>query len=87
MTACSKETGEAGKPPVNAEEGMRMSILKGAKAIGAYIGMSVPTFHRHKDVDGIPYYRAGRIICARTEKLDEWMEKGGSLRAEGGSEA
>ncbi len=44
-----------------------MSILKGAKEIGAYIGMSVPTFHRHKDVDGIPYYRAGRIICARTE--------------------
>ncbi len=74
------------KRKAEAEEGMRMSILKGAKEIGAYIGMSVPTFHRHKDVDGIPYYRAGRIICARTEKLDEWMEKGGSPRAEGGSE-
>lgn len=57
---------------------MRMSILKGAKAIGAYIGMSVATFHRHKDLDGIPYFRAGRTICAQTEKLDAWMESGGS---------
>ena len=55
-----------------------MSILKGAKAIGAYIGMSVATFHRHKDLDGIPYFRAGRTICAQTEKLDAWMERGGS---------
>ena len=44
-----------------------MSILKGAKAIGAYIGMSVATFHRHKDIDGIPYFRAGRTICAKTD--------------------
>ena len=57
---------------------MRMSILKGAKAIGAYIGMSVATFHRHKDIDGIPYFRAGRTICAKTESLDEWMASGGS---------
>ena len=64
------------------EEGERMSVLKGAKAIGAYIGMSVATFHRHKDVDRIPYYRAGRTICARMEKLDEWMDKGGSQRAD-----
>lgn len=63
-----------------------MSILKGAKAIGEYIGMSVPTFHRHKDTDGIPYYRAGRLICARTEKLDEWMEKGGSEQRESAGE-
>ena len=55
-----------------------MGILKGAKAIGAYIGMSVATFHRHKDVDRIPYYRAGRTICAKTEALDAWMAQGGS---------
>lgn len=48
-------------------------ILKGAKDIGAYIGMSVPTFHRHKDKDGIPYFRAGHNICARSEDLSEWI--------------
>lgn len=48
-------------------------IIKGQKEIGRYIGMSVPTFHRHKDKDAIPYYRAGRNICARTEDLDAWI--------------
>lgn len=50
-------------------------VLKGAKEIGRYIGMSIATFHRHKDKDSIPYYRAGRTIVARSEDLDEWMEK------------
>lgn len=50
-------------------------ILKGADAIGKYIGMSVPTFHRHKDKDGIPYFRAGHNICARSEDLSEWIDR------------
>ena len=52
-----------------------MSIVKGQKAIGDYIGYSVPSVHRHKDKDGIPYYRAGRIICARSEDLDRWIQE------------
>ncbi len=50
-------------------------LLKGARDIGAYIGMSVPTFHRHKDVDAIPYFRAGHNICARSEDLDAWIDR------------
>ena len=52
-----------------------MMVIKGAKDIGRYIGMSIATFHRHKDKDSIPYYRAGRTIVARSEDLDKWMEK------------
>lgn len=52
-----------------------MSIIKGQKAIGQYIGYSVPSVTRHKDKDCILYYRAGRIICARSEDLDEWIRK------------
>ena len=50
-------------------------ILKGANEIGAYIGMSIATFHRHKDKDGIPYFRAGHNICARSEDLSEWIDE------------
>lgn len=51
-----------------------MAIIKGQKAIGQYIGYSVPSVARHKDKDRIPYYRAGRIICARSEDLDRWIQ-------------
>lgn len=51
-----------------------MAIIKGQKAIGDYIGYSVPSVARHKDKDRIPYYRAGRIICARSEDLDRWIQ-------------
>lgn len=51
-----------------------MIIIKGQKAIGQYIGYSVPSVSRHKDKDRIPYYRAGRIICARSEDLDRWIQ-------------
>ena len=51
-----------------------MSIMKGQKAIGQYIGYSVPSVARHKDKDRIPYYRAGRIICARSQDLDRWKQ-------------
>lgn len=51
-----------------------MTIIKGQKAIGDYIGYSVPSVTRHKDKDRIPYYRAGRIICARSEDLDKWIQ-------------
>ena len=50
-------------------------ILKGADAIGKYIGMSVPTFHRHKSKDRIPYFWAAHNICARTEDLDAWIDE------------
>lgn len=49
--------------------------IKTAKAIGKYIGMSVATFHRHKDADRVPYYRAGRTICAKQKDLDRWIEQ------------
>lgn len=52
-----------------------MAIIKGQKAIGEYIGYSVPSVSRHKDKDAIPYYRAGRTICARTEDLDRWISE------------
>lgn len=51
-----------------------MAIIKGQKAIGQYIGYSVPSVARHKDKDRIPYYRAGRTICARSEDLDMWIQ-------------
>lgn len=51
-----------------------MAIIKGQKAIGEYIGYSVPSVSRYKDKDRIPYYRAGRIICARSEDLDRWIQ-------------
>lgn len=51
-----------------------MTVIKGQKAIGQYIGYSVPSVARHKDKDRIPYYRAGRNICARTEDLDAWIQ-------------
>ena len=50
-------------------------IIKGQKAIGEYIGYSVPSVTRHKDKDRIPYYRASRIICARSEDLDRWIQE------------
>ena len=52
-----------------------MTLIKGQKAIGEYIGYSVPSVTRHKDKDRIPYYRAGRIICARSEDLDRWIQE------------
>ena len=48
--------------------------IKTAKAIGRYIGMSVATFHRHKDADRVPYYYVGRTICAKQKDLDRWIE-------------
>ena len=51
-----------------------MTLIKGQKAIGEYIGYSVPSVSRHKDKDHIPYYRAGRNICARSEDLDRWIQ-------------
>lgn len=50
-------------------------VIKGAKDIGRYIGMSVATFHRHKDADEIPYFRIGRTCCARSEDLSEWIDR------------
>ena len=50
-----------------------MTIIKGQKAIGDYIGYSVPSVQRNKDKCSIPYYRAGRNICARSEDLDRCM--------------
>ena len=52
-----------------------MTLIKGQKAIGEYIGYSVPSVSRHKDKDHIPYYRASRIICARSEDLDRWVQE------------
>lgn len=51
-----------------------MTLIKGQKAIGDYIGYSVPSIQRNKDKDRIPYYRAGRNICARSEDLDRWIQ-------------
>lgn len=51
-----------------------MTIIKGQKAIGDYIGYSVPSIQRNKDKRSIPYYRAGRNICARSEDLDRWIQ-------------
>lgn len=51
------------------------TVLIGAQAVGRYIGMSLATFHRHKDLDGIPYFRAGRTICAQPEDLDRWIRE------------
>ena len=51
-----------------------MAIIKGQKAIGEYIGYSVPSVQRNKDKCNIPYYRAGRNICARSEDLDRWIQ-------------
>ena len=51
------------------------TVLVGAKAVGMYIGMSLATFHMHKDLDGIPYFKVGRTICARSEDLSEWIDR------------
>lgn len=52
-----------------------MAIIKGQKAIGGYIGYSVPSIQRNKDKCSIPYYRAGHNICARSEDLDAWINR------------
>lgn len=52
-----------------------MAIIKGQKAIGEYIGYSVPSVQRNKDKRSIPYYRAGKNICARSEDLDRWIQE------------
>lgn len=41
-----------------------MTLIKGQKAIGEYIGYSIASIQRNKDKCSIPYYRAGRNICA-----------------------
>lgn len=51
------------------------TVLIGAKAVSRCIGMSLATFHRHKDVDEIPYYRNGRTICARLQDLEDWVSR------------
>ena len=51
-----------------------MTLIKGQKAIGEYIGYSVPSIQRNKDKCSIPYYRVGRNICARSDDLDKWIQ-------------
>ena len=50
-------------------------IIKGAKDVGEYIGMSIATFHRHKNKDRIPYFWSAHNICARSEDLDAWIDE------------
>ena len=49
--------------------------IKGQKAIGEYIGYSVPSVTRHKDKDRIPYFWSGHNICARSDDLDAWIDE------------
>lgn len=61
---------------------MSQEVLKGNKAIAEYLGVQQTTFIRHRDLDGIPYYRVGSDVLARKSALDEWMANGGSRKAE-----
>ncbi len=61
---------------------MSQEVLKGNKAIAAYLGIEQSTFIRHRDPDGIPYYRVGSDVLARKAALDEWMANGGSRQRE-----
>lgn len=61
---------------------MSQEVLKGNKAIAAYLGVEQSTFIRHRDEDDIPYYRIGSDVLARRSALDEWMASGGSRKAE-----
>ena len=61
---------------------MSQEILKGNRAIAEYLGVQQTTFIRHRDQDGIPYYKVGSDVLARKSALDEWMASGGSRKAE-----
>lgn len=49
--------------------------LKGNKRIAEYLGIGPKTFIKYRDSEGIPYFRIGDGIFARTEALDEWMKE------------
>lgn len=50
-------------------------VIKGEKAIGEYIGYSKASVQRNKDKLHIPYFRTGRIICAKSEDLSAWIDE------------
>lgn len=48
-------------------------ILRGADAIGAFLGFPRRSIYHLAATGGMPYFRIGDIICARRSTLIAWI--------------
>lgn len=50
-----------------------LDTLVGAKVIAKFLGITPRQVFRQTEAGNLPVFRLGRIICARPERLREWI--------------
>ena len=50
-------------------------LLKGAKAIAAFCGLTTRQVYWLAEGNDLPVFRMGAALCARKSKLIEWVER------------
>jgi len=50
-------------------------ILKGAAAIGAYLGFDRRSIYHLVDKNTLPHFRLGETVCARKSTLTKWISE------------